>query len=70
MDELNIFMVAGSVCTALALMMSRFATTSDFLMGLFLGLGLGLFLIGLYVRKYGDNKFKALKTKWLRKFKK
>ena len=70
MEELNKFIVAGSVCVAISIMIGRFSATSDFMGSFFLGIGLGLLVTGLYVKKHGDAEIKALKKKWLRLLKK
>jgi hypothetical protein len=70
MEELNKFIVAGSVCVAISIMINRFSGGFDSFGSFFLGVGLGLLVTGLYVRKHGDAEIKALKKKWLRLIKK
>jgi|GEM_PF-2116672 len=66
MNKLNKFIAAGYVSVAISIVLSRFVPEADFLGSIFLGMGLGLLVTGLYVKKHGDAEIKAFKKKWLR----
>lgn len=61
MKNHNIYIYLGILFNSSFLFLNRFNTIPDFIKGLFVGLGIGLMIIGLYSKHHNLSKSKIFK---------
>lgn len=61
MKNHNIYIYLGILFNSSFLFLNRFNTVPDFIKGIFVGLGIGLMIIGLYSKNHDLSKFKTFK---------